>query len=459
MRISGAVFGLSLVLFCSIVLLSPFCHAATDDQATQIQYFPQFADGEGYRTIWSFTGYGSSATTVTVELFDRNGSPVSLATDLGSGSRYTLAVQGYGSASLSTSGTSNALTTGWAKVTSSQMVGASEVYRYAGPGGSASTAAVFASTPTVSATLFAADAQTTAIALLNTAASATTIGITVRNDAGAVVGTSSLSLPGANQTSLFLNQLPGLGNLPFSNGSAELRGSAPFYLLTLAFQDRNFAIAPVLPGRSGSARDALLSLFGTFVQQTKNLGDRLLPPTEEDKAAFADFLKQPDTGIFRLLPRETYDGYLNYRGGGAYYSFSRLDHAYGSGTDISLEQQYLNVGFAGTDLGFMTRLDVPIEGVTASTPAVQYLSSYIPPVKESGARIEQQRAATGFTVDGFRYKNSMEANAATSYAIRSVCYGVSDLLVVVRLVRLDSDGSAVLVWKLLRSYPVTRLTY
>jgi hypothetical protein len=44
-----------------------------------------------------------------------------------------------------------------------------------------------------------------------------------------------------------------------------------------------------------------------------------------------------------------------------------------------------------------------------------------------------------------------------SYVLRSIDYARSDLLVAFRIVRQDSDGSVVLLWKLLKKYPTPAL--
>lgn len=85
-------------------------------------------------------------------------------------------------------------------------------------------------------------------------------------------------------------------------------------------------------------------------QQIKVKQDLLLEPTSADRETYSEFLKQPDTGLIRLLPREKYDGKLPVRGGGAFYSFSLLTHEYG-GSDIGLSQGELSVGFAGFNFG------------------------------------------------------------------------------------------------------------
>ena len=59
--------------------------------------------------------------------------------------------------------------------------------------------------------------------------------------------------------------------------------------------------------------------------QIRNKENLFLAPSSEDQATFSEYLNQPDKGIIRLLPREKYDNKLFIRGGGAYYSFTRLN--------------------------------------------------------------------------------------------------------------------------------------
>jgi hypothetical protein len=183
-----------------------------------------------------------------------------------------------------------------------------------------------------------------------------------------------------------------------------------------------------------------------------------LEPAPEDFAVFAEFLRQPDTGLARLMPREKYDGNLLIRGGGAYYSFARLTNEYGLGSDIGYEQGRLCVCAPGASFGFLSVLgDMPIDGVTVESPGLQYLASFSPPSAEPGAREQQRRAANGFEIDGITYRNLSLAAVNTTYALRSVDYARSDLLVVFRLTRQDSDGSMILAWKILKRFSVPQL--
>lgn len=200
-------------------------------------------------------------------------------------------------------------------------------------------------------------------------------------------------------------------------------------------------------------------------QEIASLRERLteiekqfIPPAPEDRAAFADFLQQPGTGIMRLLPREKYDAVLAMRGGGAYYSFTRLTNEYGYGSDIGLEQGSLSVGFAGADFGILTVLgDVTLDEVKPELPAVEYLSSYNPPTKRSEVDAFWKQVSTGYTINDVAYKNRVPARVDTTYVLRSISYDRSDVLVAFRVVRRDADGSLIIVWKMLKKYSVPHL--
>jgi hypothetical protein len=180
----------------------------------------------------------------------------------------------------------------------------------------------------------------------------------------------------------------------------------------------------------------------------------LLAPAAEDQARYAEFLAQADTGLVRLLPREKWDYKLSTRGGGAFYSFARLTHEYGYGSDIMLEQGEFAVGFAGADFGMMVNLgDVPFESVTGETDGVKFLYDYRAPAAEKEARATHMSTYDGVHSGEWVYKSRLPAEAGRTYALRSINYNTSDVLVAFRVVRKDDDGSMVLLWKLLKKFP------
>lgn len=194
-------------------------------------------------------------------------------------------------------------------------------------------------------------------------------------------------------------------------------------------------------------------------EQIRSKEKLLLAPAREDEVAFAEFLRQPETGLVRLLPREQWDYKLSIRGGGAYYSFTRRVHEYGYGSDIELQQGNLSSGFAGLDYGLLVDLgDVLLEKISLETPGVRVVSEHVPPSAEAEIRAQQRRAGTGETIEGLTYKSHLLAKVNHTYALRSVQYhgekgAGRDVIVAFRVVGRDADGSVTLLWKMLKQYP------
>ncbi|HVF21485.1 MAG TPA: hypothetical protein VM941_00345 [Pyrinomonadaceae bacterium] len=213
-------------------------------------------------------------------------------------------------------------------------------------------------------------------------------------------------------------------------------------------------------GQSQSRSDVLNEIQAKRTELV-TLEKSFLDPSEEDRVRYAAFLDQPGTGLIRLLPREKFDSevYKNnkrtitMRGGGSYYSFLRNTQEYGYGSDISLDSGQLHTGFAGADYGMLTDLgDIPLESVGAETPAVTLFAAYQPPQQEQLARKEARRIAQGSELEGLPVKRSVPLKLNSTFLLRSINYSSSDVLVAFKVVRIDSDGSATILWKLLKKY-------
>ncbi len=194
---------------------------------------------------------------------------------------------------------------------------------------------------------------------------------------------------------------------------------------------------------------------------------QFLSPSAKDLAAYAEFLKQPNTGLIRLFPRGIYEERLTIRGGGAYYSFSRLTHESGYGYDIHLEpatNEYVappiaeynfKTGFAGADYGFLALVgSVPLEKVTIDHKAVKFLLAYNPPSLIKEVRKEYQRTwYNGIGKNGYSYKREVTATQGYTYVLRSINFDHSDVLVAFHYLRREKDGSALILWKMLKQFP------
>ena len=206
------------------------------------------------------------------------------------------------------------------------------------------------------------------------------------------------------------------------------------------------------------SRDDVIRQIEAKRAELAALEKKVLAVADSDREEFASFLSQPQTGIVRLLPREIYDGKrergLAINGGGAFYSFVRLTHEYGQGSDILLEQGNFSVGFAGADYGMLLNLgDVSLEQVANDHVATRALLDYKPPVREADVRAEYRRLWQGIELSGFTFKKRVPATVSNTYLLRSISMDRSDTLALFRVVRKDTDGSLILVYKVLKTFP------
>lgn len=208
------------------------------------------------------------------------------------------------------------------------------------------------------------------------------------------------------------------------------------------------------------SRDDVIKQIETKRAELSTLEKKLLAPSEEDRTAFAAFAGQHDKGLIRLLPREVYDKEttLTVRGGGSYYSFVTLTHAYGHGSDIALEQGFLSVGFAGANYGMLLNVgDVPLEEINTEHPKVKFLADYSAVLEEPKARVEQRRFGGGTNIEGVMYSERVRAQVKATYIVRSINYSSSDVLVAFRVLRKDTDGSLIIAWKMLKEFAIPDL--
>ena len=119
------------------------------------------------------------------------------------------------------------------------------------------------------------------------------------------------------------------------------------------------------------------------VREKRVLKKGVLAPSAQDSVDNATFLKQPDTGLIKLLPRETSDDKaakrVKIRGGGAYYSFFYLSHDNIWGADVQLNQNTLSVDSPAPDYGVLTNLgDISLVDIPArrAMAALQFFGSF-----------------------------------------------------------------------------------
>ncbi|HQR35122.1 MAG TPA: hypothetical protein PLK30_20460, partial [Blastocatellia bacterium] len=145
-------------------------------------------------------------------------------------------------------------------------------------------------------------------------------------------------------------------------------------------------------------------------------------------------------------------------GGGAQYSFTKKNHNADKWSDIAWDEDWFLGGVGGQALGVLVDLgDVSLESVSLGSAGVEYLAKFMPAATESAAENQFQQLEKGESVSGFKYSLSVPWKLNTTYALRSINYGRSDLLVAFRTVRQDQNGSLIVLWKKLKSYNTPNL--
>jgi len=224
-----------------------------------------------------------------------------------------------------------------------------------------------------------------------------------------------------------------------------------------------FACLSVAAQTQTQSRDDIIKEIEAKRAELAVLEKKVLAVSDSDRAEFAAFLSEPDTGVIRLLPRELYDANskrrgLTISGGGAFYSLVRKTHEYGQGSDIALEQDQLFVGFAGADYGLLLNLgDVSLDQVAGDHVATRALLDYTPPLKEADVRAEYRKLWQGIELSGFNFKSRVPAKVSNTYLLRSISHDRSDIVAAFRVVRKDTDGSLILVYKVLKTFPAPKM--
>jgi hypothetical protein len=186
------------------------------------QILPQFVFGGGWYSALYFTNSNSSSVSFTVTFTDDSGNPMTVP---GVNGQVTLAA--HATVALEAQNT-GPLTQGYATVTLPAGVTGYGVFRQIVPGRPDQEAVVLLrnASSTFSTLTWDEIGSTTSVAIVNTSAVATTVNITVYDQAGRLVGPSSVALQPYAKTENALRSLLGF------SGIVGLRGTAQFSVST-----------------------------------------------------------------------------------------------------------------------------------------------------------------------------------------------------------------------------------
>ncbi len=196
-------------------------------------------------------------------------------------------------------------------------------------------------------------------------------------------------------------------------------------------------------------REQKLRQIADLNDQINKIVEELLQPSPADvKAAESEGVK-----VFRIMPREIYARRIIMpQEGGAFYSFTTGSHDYQKTSQILLEGNSLQTGFAGADYGLMADLgNLILLGVGPEIPEVNFLLKYKAPTNILDARVEQQKRGN-YPVDNFVLRARLPVSVGHSYVLRAISFGRADVLVALKVMRKDTDGSLIIFWKPLAEF-------
>ena len=197
-----------------------------------------------------------------------------------------------------------------------------------------------------------------------------------------------------------------------------------------------------------TAREQKLRKINELNVRISVLEQDVLSPEPQDTSAASE----ENLNVFRIMPREKFEGKLAIRGGGSYYSFTSKSHDYQKIAQISLEQNNLKVGFAGADYGFIADLgETLLADITKDSAQASFLVNYKSPTAEREARIEAVKTGN-YEIDGVSYKNRVPVAVGHSYILRAISFDRANILVAFKIHRQDADGSLVIFSKLLENF-------
>lgn len=172
------------------------------------------------------------------------------------------------------------------------------------------------------------------------------------------------------------------------------------------------------------------------------LGERLMEIDPALAAGFESVEQEELVRVNRLLNRGSFEGFLEVRGGGAYFSFTTLTNDYNREPSISLERWNLTTGFYGANFGYVLPLDSkPIRSVGMDLVPEYLLMEDVHVLK---GYLRQNRAP-----------KQPELRPGLTYLIRWVGFDEADQLVALEVLEKDPYGIT-FAWKIMKEFPIPR---
>ncbi len=220
-----------------------------DEAATEL-YFPQIADGGGYRTTFVLINPAPSTAHARIEFFSSSGLPLAFPIGGVTKPSHDVTIPRDGVLSFATDGSSAGTVTGWVRVTSSVPVGGSSIFQAVSGGRIVSQAGVAASpaVPRFTSYVESLGYTESGLAICNPSGRAVRLTLRLRNAGGEIVASDSLLLPPFGHVARFFNEwFPDA--FPEFQGTLEVASGVPVAGVALRYDNYLadvFATIPVV---------------------------------------------------------------------------------------------------------------------------------------------------------------------------------------------------------------------
>lgn len=244
---------------------------------------------------------------------------------------------------------------------------------------------------------------------------------------------------------------------------------------------------PNLPTRPSLTVIKRNGVFPLRIKPDKEQKKRLQPHAE-DLMKHQQFLRQPKTGIFRLLPDlgcfenmyvlKADEICRNAIPESSFYSFREKEHTIEVLADIRLKNGYL-ISDGILSQGILVKLgDVELEKVTSESEGLAFLKNFSPQISSAGAKEQYLQIAKGIKDGKHEYRKALPALENTTYALRVIAYRGNvfrvfrgfrfdllegdkriDIMLAFRVIRKDRDGTLTLLWKEIERKDSPRLKF
>jgi hypothetical protein len=218
------------------------------DEAATTLYFPQVADGNGYRTNLILMNPQETGTTARFEFYRSDGTPLIVSINGTPRSSHDLPLPARGVAHFFTDENSADLNVGWVKATSPVAILGSSIFQTRAGNRILSEAGVASSLLTRHFTAYVESLNSTesGLAMCNPNDTAVTLTLNLRRSTGETVASTNVSLPPRGHTARFFAQWFPHGFAEFE-GTLEVMATAPVSAVALRYDNPQLNVFATLP--------------------------------------------------------------------------------------------------------------------------------------------------------------------------------------------------------------------